>query len=336
MSNLKSVLSIFIAALSNAALPAIAQECKPLDVQIAVDMRLERGVPTIPVKIGNQAKKLVVNTGSAFSVLSQPAIKDMKLNTLQARVRLFDNAGQQSDRYVTLPSLEIGSGHSNAIKFMVRPAPGPMNPNDSDLAGVLGPDILQNFDVDMDFGARKLQLVSSDHCDGKVLYWTAPVVAIVPMRVAGEGRPVIFVNLDGKRLEAVLNTGQVNTVLNLDVAEDRFSVDVNAPDVKQVGQVGQNASAKVYRKQFQTLTFEGVTIENPEINLVPDQLKTRLLNKNRPTTGKLGSLTRGDEVGSRLPDLTLGMSTLARLHVYIAYREKKVYITESAPAPKGL
>ena len=142
-------------AMSGAALPAMAQDCKPLNVLIAADMRPERGVPTIPVTIGDAPKKLVVNTASVFSSLSQPAIKEMKLNTLQARVRLFDNAGDSSDRYVILPSLGIGSGKSDAVKFMVRPAPGPMNPNDASLVGVLGPDILQNYDVDMDFGGRK-------------------------------------------------------------------------------------------------------------------------------------------------------------------------------------
>jgi hypothetical protein len=286
-------------------------------------------VPTIPVTIGDASKKLVVNTASVYSDLSQPAIKELHLNTLQSRVRLLNNAGQRSDRYVILPSLGIGGAKSDAVKFMVRPAPGPMNPNDENLAGVLGPDILQNYDVDMDFGAQRLQLISPDHCEGKVVYWTAPTVAIVPMRLAQDGKAVIFVNLDGKRLEAVLNTGQVNTTMNLDVAEDRFKVDVNAPDVKQVGQVGQNSSAKIYRRHFQTLTFEGVKIENPEINLVPDEVKALMPNKNRPKTG---GLTRGDEVTSRLADLTLGMATLRKLHVYIAYRDRKVYITEAAPA----
>ena len=76
-----------------------------------------------------------------------------------------------------------------------------------------------------------------------------------------------------------------------------------------------------------------MTIDNPEINLVPDEVKARMPNKNRPKTG---SLTRGDEVTSRLPDLTLGMSTLRKMHVYIAYREKKVYITQSGPRfPEG-
>jgi hypothetical protein len=322
---------LFLAGFSSAvALPAMAQDCKPLNVLIAVDMRPERGVPTIPVTIGDAAKKLVVNTASVFSSLSQPAIKEMKLNTLQARVKLFDNAGDSSDRYVILPSLGISGGKTDAIKFMVRPAPGPMNPNDASLVGVLGPDILQNYDIDMDFGGRKLQLISPDHCEGKVVYWTAPAVAVVPMRLAEDGKAVISVNIDGKRMDAVLNTGQVPTTMNLAVAEDRFKVDVNAPDVKEIGQVGKIASAKIYRRQFQSLSFEGVTINNPEINLVPDEVRARMPNKNRPKTG---SLTRGDTVTSGLPDMTLGMSTLGKMHVYIAYRERKVYITESSAAP---
>jgi hypothetical protein len=322
-------ISVFAISLSTVALPAVAQECKPLNVLIATEMRPERGVPTIPVTIGDVAKKLTVNTASVFSELSQPAIKEMNLNTLQARVRLLNNAGQRSDRYVILPSLGIGGAKSDAVKFMVSPAPGPMNPNDASVAGVLGPDIMQNYDVDMDFVAQRLQLISPDHCEGKVVYWTAPTVAIVPMRLAADGKAVIFVNLDGKRLEAVLNTGQVNTTMNLNIAEDRFKVDVNAPDVKQVGQVGGNASAKVYRRQFQSLTFEGVTITNPEIIMVPDEVRALMPNKNRPATG---SLTRGDTVTSGLADLTLGMSTLRRLHVYIAYRERKVYLSEAASA----
>src|SRR5260370_26537650 len=310
--------------LSVAVLPLMAAPaCTPLNVLIAVDMRPERGVPPIAVTIGDASKKLVVNTAGVFSSLSTPAIKEMNLNTLQARVKLFDNAGDSSDRYVILPSLGISGGKTDAVKFMVRPAPGPMNPNDASLVGVLGPDILQNYDVDMDFGGRNLQLISPDHCEGKVVYWTAPTVAIVPMRLADDGKAVISV-------KAVLNTGQVPTTMNLAVAEDRFKIDVNAPDVKQIGQVGKIASAKIYRRQFQSLSFEGVTINNPEINLVPDEVRARMPNKNRPKTG---SLTRRDTATSGLPDMTLGMSTLSKMHVYIAYRDRKVYITEAAPAP---
>jgi len=50
-----------------------------------------------------------------------------------------------------------------------------------------------------------------------------------------------------------------------------------------------------------------------------------------PPTGGLIADTRQP---AGLPDLRLGMSTLSKLHVYIAYKERKLYITESAtPQP---
>lgn len=135
----------------------------------------------------------------------------------------------------------------------------------------------------------------------------------------------IFLNvtLDGKLLHAVLNTAAPIGNVNQDIAEDRFGFDPKAPDVRQVGLLGGDPNKKIYRKQFQTLAFEGVTITNPELNIMPDQLKARLVNKNQRT----GSIIRGDD---RLPDVTIGMSILRRLHVYVAYRERKLYITEAA------
>jgi hypothetical protein len=315
----------------SAALPAMAQDCKPLTVLIATDMRPERGQPVIPVTINGANKKLVVNTASVFSAISQPAVKEFNLNALQSNIRLIDNAGRRADHYVIIPTLTIGGAKGDSLRFMVEPAPGPMNPNDADLVGVLGPDILQNYDLDLDFGGRKMQLISPDHCEGKVVYWQAPTVAVVPMRLAEGSKIVISVELDGKKLDAVLSTGSGPTVLNLDVAQDRFKVKVDAPDVQEIGQVGRIASAKIYRRRFQSIAFDGVKIENPEINLVPDQLKGALVNKNQQT----GSLVRGDSVATRLPDMTIGMQTLGRLHVYIAYRDRKVYITEASGGPQG-
>ena len=34
---------------------------------------------------------------------------------------------------------------------------------------------------------------------------------------------------------------------------------------------------------------------------------------------------------SGLPDMILGMNTLSQMHVYIAYKERKLYITAANP-----
>ena len=35
------------------------------------------------------------------------------------------------------------------------------------------------MDYEVDFGARKLSLFSSNHCPGRVVYWPASAVAVV-------------------------------------------------------------------------------------------------------------------------------------------------------------
>ena len=316
--------SIVVGTSIIACTSVFAAECKPLEILISVPLRPEGGVPVLPVTIGGVEKKLVLSTEAPFSEISQPAIQELKLNTLKAAASVIDNGGHKSDRYVILPSLQIGQAKADAMKFMVRPAPGPMNPRDAEVVGVLAPDILENYDVDIDFVGRKLQLVSNDHCDGKVVYWQADKVAVVPMTLT-ERKIFVNVVLDGKPLRAVINTAAPIGNVNQDIAEDKFGFDPKSPDARQVGMINGDPNRKVYRKQFQTLAFEGVTIANPELNIVPDELRARLVNKNNRT----GSLVRGD---ARLPDVTIGMSILRRMHVYIAYRERKVYLTEAAGA----
>lgn len=65
----------------------------------------------------------------------------------------------------------------------------------------------------------------------------------------------------------------------------------------------------------------GVTIDNPVLLLLPD-LVANAGHRTRP-----GSLIR---VENGLPDVLLGMNVLRRLHLYIAYKESRLYITEGA------
>ena len=62
---------------------------------------------------------------------------------------------------------------------------------------------------------------------------------------------------------------------------------------------------------------------NPAIILMPDLVTQRLPAR------RTGSLTREADRG--LPDLILGMSVLGKTHMYVAYKEKKVYITAAEP-----
>ena len=306
-------------------LPAFAAECGPLPLLTTLDLNIPRsGVPIVDATIADKPVHLLVDTGGAFSTLTKRTVRELSLTTGQSRVQLTNVRGQKENLEVRLPSITLGHLRQENVFFMVDP--GGDNPSDTSpqfFEGVLGPDFLRNVDLDFDFAANKLNIVSQKHCAGKVVYWQAPALAIVPMTLDQGGHITFQMQLDGKRVNAALDTGATNTNLNLTVARQAFNVDVNAPDVEKIGELKGGYSANIYRRRFKSLAFEGVTLNNPMIDLLPDLMSGAGLRA--PQTGSLMRESRA------LPDVILGMSALSQLHLYVAYQERKVYITAAGP-----
>ena len=322
-----SLTASFALAVMSVAAPAIAAECGALPLLTTLDMNIaETGVPIIPATIADKPVKLLVDTGGAFSMLTKRTVRELGLKTGQAGVEIRNIRGQASSEMIRLPSLTLGRLNPGSVAFMVDPAAD--NPNDTRppfFHGVLAPDFLANVDVDFDFAANKLNIISQNHCAGKVVYWQAPTVAIVPMAIDQSGHITLRMELDGKRVNAMLDTGASNTNLNLNTARQMFNVDVNAPDVEKVGDLKGGYTASIYRRRFKSLAFEGVVINNPMIDLLPDMLS----GQGAPAP-RTGSIIRENRA---LPDVILGMTTLSQLHLYIAYKERKVYITAAGAPP---
>jgi hypothetical protein len=175
----------------------------------------------------------------------------------------------------------------------------------AELNGTLAPDVLQQFDVDFDFAASKLNLFSKEHCPGKVVYWTRAPVAAIPVDLDMWGHLKLPVELDGKKIEAALDTGSSRSFLSLQTAEHKF--DFSDDDVR-LKPAAPDSSEKphVYTFPFKTLKLEGVTVKNPDIVLVSDH---------------------DSKIGGSGPRLILGMGILRQLHIYIAYKEEKLYVT---------
>jgi len=303
------------------ASPSFAAECGLLNRLTTLDLKPGQDPrPVVPAIIGDTPVDLLIDTGGVFSALYPWAVRTLNLRTFETAAQMANIAGQMSNHGVHLPPLTLGRIRQERLNFMV--LPGADDPNaPHPIAGILAPNILMNVDLDFDFGAHKLNLISQNHCDGKVLYWSAPAVAIVPFRADAGGHVSFPVTLDGKRVTAILDTGAIDTLLKLTVAQLNYDVDVTAPDVERAG-------ADVYRKRFSTLTIEGISVTAPMITLIPDRVKVTA--EQRP----VGSMIRDTDYG--LPDLIIGMSVMSKLHVYIAYKERKVYITAANSEPAAV
>src|SRR5207244_2526566 len=131
-------------------------------------------------------------------------------------VEVRNVAGQRSEEQTRLPSIVLGRLRQEGVYFFVDPADRPTGRGSFD--GIVGADMLANVDADFDFGAKKLNLISQNHCDGKVVYWAAPALAVIPFRFDRGGHVAFPLQLDEKRMNAILDTGAYNTTLNLTTA----------------------------------------------------------------------------------------------------------------------
>jgi len=303
-----------------------APACGPLAMITSLDIvPVAGGRPGVAATIVDKSVTLLVDTGSPFSMVDKQLTRELNLTVGparfaggQGRMEVRNIAGQRSDEQARLPSITLGRLRQEGVYFFVDPGNRPQGRGS--YAGVIGADMLTNVDADFDFAAKKLNLISQNHCDGKVVYWAAPALAVIPFRFDKGGHVVFPLRLDDTRVNAMLDTGAYNTVLNLTTARRTFNVDTNSPDVKKIGELKGGFTADVYRKQFKTITLDGVTVNNPEIDLLPDMVS----NPARPTSGA-GSIIR--DTDADLPDVILGMNVLSKLHLYIAYKEAKLYIT---------
>jgi hypothetical protein len=316
------------------AFAAHAQDCGPLKKLISLDLTsAPNGVSSIPVTINGSPRKLQFDTAGGRSVLSAGAADSLGLHAISGNMKLLDRAGNASQRAVTIDSLVIGGQEIKNVAFQIHPNPNfgsnPQLPTD----GALANDILKNYDLDMDFAGGKISYFLLDHCDGHVVYWTTAPASAIPFRY---GQPGSFNNtdthirfhvmLDGKDLQAVLNTSSPRSQMSARIAET-YGV---KEDSQGTVPLGQFDGRKVFGYVFKNLAFGDVSVSNPHVAILPD-----VIGRNDPNNAVRANsrIKRADD--DLEPDITIGMDVIRRLHIYVAAKEAKLYITAADKAPNG-
>jgi predicted aspartyl protease len=280
---------------ANAADVNDAKKCS-LSAAAKLDLRtMPDGRISIPVKVQGRNLFFLIDTGGVVSTIDPGVVVAEKLVSHKTATRLA-GVGTVLDHYVEATDFSIGRLSAKGFLFYVQPTSW------RGVAGTIAPEILRAYDVDIDFAGGKFNLVSPDHCPGQVIYWTNTTsVAVVPMETDRQsGHIRIPVKVDGKEIEATVDTGSDASILSLRAAKRYLDFDEKAPGVKALGS-GTNQS---YVYPFKTMNFEGITVSNPYIVILPD-----IAMRN------LGS------------DIILGTGILRQLHMFIAYSEDKLYLT---------
>jgi predicted aspartyl protease len=284
------------------ALPAAAAEQCRLVRQASVDMKFDSvGGVYVPMTISGQKANMLIDTGGTTSMLSQTLVDALKLNhmPISRRMRVEMYGGLMIDYYAQPQDIDFGGLHADELTMLI--FPGKKLGAEED--GALAPNILRLYDADFDFANAKFNLFSQDHCPGAVVYWTKDTYARVSFTVDRNGHIEVPTAVDGQPVKAAFDTGASRSFLSLETAERLFNFDEKSPLLKPLNDTGDSHA---FRYPFKTLTFEGVTVDNPDIVLVPDS------------------------VSHTKEKLILGMGILRQLHLYIAYNEKMLYVTPAS------
>lgn len=313
--------AIGIAAIFTAASGSVfADDCKlrevaSLDITWSQDGRI-----LVPVQIQGTPEMMMIDTGSPITILDPVTAATLQLKTMPiGQGQLINSRGQSVKERAEIS--EIGLGHSRASDVRVLIAPSTLT-DDKSLAGLLGADLLRNYDIEIDPTAGKLNLFSQDHCEGKVIYWPADAVAVVPLRIALSGHIEMPVELDGKSLNAIFDTGARDTLLNAETAADVFGITSGTKRDSTTDSEGLE-----FQHIFNSLDFDGIAISHPDV-VIWEDLAARAM-RNTPQTGT-HVVSRSEAYGQE--PMIVGMHVVRHLHLFISYKEQKLYITPAATA----
>jgi predicted aspartyl protease len=307
-----------MAALLAPAHRAWAADCKPLQLVNSVtlepidnDSRF-----AVPVQIDGHAEHLIVDSGSPFTMLFSGAAKRLDLKLRGSLMSSSNIKGQLSTAQAIADTFDLGSAHAQNFYFGIFPG----QTMGGDVAGLVSPTTFSRSDIDLDFGAKRFNIFSRDHCEGRVIYWPERPLAVIPVDIKA-GHLNVPVTVDGHVMRAVLDTGAPDTVMTDTAAWRIMGIQPGSADAPEIKETKSGPDMKYYSHPFASLSFGDVNVQNPKITIMTNRMGT----ETHPV-GSTGSrlLTEGNTL---LPDIIVGMNILTHLHLYIAYGEEKLYIT---------
>jgi len=306
---------------------AAAEQCQPLKIVASVNMIVERGRILIPVTVGDEQIYFTVGTAQPYSAISASYAEAHKFTRIHSDVSFVNLSGEVSNVAAIVPSFgldRLKAEHTTFITANMRDeaaAPGAIVPH-----GVLGADFLRAYDVEFDFAAAKLNLISRDHCDAMPVYWPSQTLAKVPMIVTDLNKISFKMTLDGHELQAVMNTALPGSSIRMGIAKEVFDLNNDSPGNVMVGKLGNGT--QLYAHRFQSLSVDGLAISNPVLVLMPSLADEQIEHMRNLHVAP----SRAPMYVHQQPELVLGLNELKHLHVYIDYHHQMVYLTPATAA----
>lgn len=293
------------------ALPAAAAapdspEACTLERRGSLDVSFAGNTPLVRLDLDGHAVTLVLDTGAEVTALTEDAARRLALSPdPQRRTTITGIGGTTTHANALVHRLKIGAAtlpeRSLAVlPFALRGLPAPVD-------GLLGADVLADFDVDLDLGSGTVQLYRARDCVSGTPAWReAPALKADISRGPGRNMLALPITLDGRGLTAMIDTG-ADTGPDLGVIDSRAATAIGTTTeaLRETGHFSihgaapTDATARRHRFAAASIGLE---------------------NLNRPTL-LVADLPRGSA------DVLIGVG-FARTHrLWISYASRRMFVS---------
>jgi len=310
---------VWLAMLAFVLAPDPARAACKLELISSVDVQLGgAGAVLLPVKINGHDTWMVLQMSSGISLVNRKVAEQLGMEFQEQRkFQSNQGNGRYFPQMSIVGSMLVGATNFAGWSLYVLPPsdqPPPMY-RGLPVLGPLSSQIALAADMELDLAHGKLNLFKqTSACDGGQAYWGGEVTA-VPLYVDQSGLLVFPVEVDGKAVEASLNTQGRFTVMSQKVINKFFGKDS-----------GKAKSQPGFRSM--SLTAKGLEMNDIEVRLLDDKKSPCV-----PTTSDRHSRAIGfDQCLSQAP-LSIGTDLLRRLRIYIATKEGRIFFTRVGPDP---
>lgn len=275
----------------------------------------------MPVSLDGNQTRMGLTTAMGISVIFKQDAEQMHL----AIAKPPSPSGTMEK--VTVDSFSLGSLDIGKVQLMAIGGPQTRNPAVPAYVGWFAMTSLVGMDFELDFAHNKLNLFSTAHCPGKVVYWT-DTAASVPYSLDMTGIPVFPMELDGQKVAATVQAGGSNTKLRTDFSKKIYGFDEHSPGI-ETRTLDSGKTISHYRAM--KMTAQGLSVTNADVELVPG------------SKGCFVSTSAGPQRSAAYADchgvvpLTLGLDVLRHLRLYFATKEHVLYFTpaDAVEPPAG-
>ena len=275
----------------------------------------------LDVAIDDQPAKLLVDTGAGFSMLDPAYVKRRGLPIIETQTLGYGLTGRGLSGATRIGTLKLGNTVSRNGVFAIGSTGG--DGSDDRPVGLFAADYLANYDVEIDPTAGRINLFSQDHCTGNVVYWAKEYFRLPVSLTAGKQLDV-RIEIDGKPLRALIDTGASMSVMRLAVARRLFDISADVPEGQHLSKTTGVDATKIdtFMHVFDSVTFGDITLHNTKMAIAAID------------SGK-GASNSGSHIGGLVDqeDVLIGMPLLRQLHLFIAYSEPALYFTIAEPKP---